>query len=362
MNRRDSVRQLFTSYCLLFHHSLPTTEYMSAIARKFTPFIIFIALIVVIIFLGNRRDFGPQQYGQFILDGIRGGTIYALVALGLVVIHNVTGIVNFAQGAFVMLGAMITADVYSREWPIGDTPKMIVAILIAVVVTTIIGILFERLAIYPARNASPLTLIIITVGAYIVLQGLALIYWGSGAQRLPAFSTLFSENARDTIYRPLGIVIKEQSFWIWGTAAIAMGSLAWFFNRTILGKALRACAINPKAARLMGISPNRMSMLSFALAALIGAIAGVVLAPATSPIYDMGLRLGLKGFVAAIIGGFVSAPAAVIGGIFLGIIENLAAGVTNSGLKDIFAFIILILVLLYRPQGILNNSDVTEKV
>lgn len=335
---------------------------MSNAIRKLSPFLIVIVLIGAILYLGNQKGFGAQQYAQFTIDGIRGGTIYALVALGLVMIHNVTGIVNFAQGAFVMLGAMITADIYGREWPIGDTPKMIVAILIAVVITTIIGILLERLAIYPARNASPLTLIIITVGAYIVLQGIALIYWGSGALRLPAFSTLFSEGARDTIYRPMGVVIKAQSFWIWGTAAIAMGALAWFFDRTILGKALRACAINPKAARLMGISPSRMSMISFAVAALLGAIAGVVLAPATSPIYDMGLRLGLKGFVAAIIGGFVSAPAAVIGGIFLGMIENLAAGVTNSGLKDIFAFIILILVLLYRPQGILNNSDVTEKV
>jgi len=330
--------------------------------RKFGIYIAIAALIAIILFLGNRKGFGGQQYAQFIIDGIRGGTIYALVALGLVVIHNVTGIVNFAQGAFVMLGAMITADIFGRELPISGVPKMIIAIVLAVIITTIIGILFERLAIYPARNASPLTLIIITVGAYIVIQGLALIYWGSGALRLPAFSTLFSDSARDTIYRPLGLFIKAQSFWIWGTAAIAMASLAWFFDRTMLGKALRACAINPKAARLMGISPNRMSMVAFALAALLGAIAGIVLAPATSPIYDMGLRLGLKGFVAAIIGGFVSAPAAVIGGIFLGMIENLAAGVTNSGLKDIFAFIILILVLLYRPQGILNRSETTEKV
>lgn len=335
---------------------------MNDLRRKATPFLILIALITVILYLGSQRNFGPQQYAQFIVDGIRGGTIYALVALGLVVIHNVTGVVNFAQGAFVMLGAMITADVFSQDLPLSDTPKMIVAVIAAVIITTLIGILFERVAIYPARNASPMTLIIITVGAYIAIQGVALIYWGSGALRLPAFSTLFSDSARDTIYRPFGVVVKAQSFWIWGTAAVSMAGLAWFFDRTILGKALRACAINPKAARLMGISPNRMSMVAFGLAALLGAIAGVVLAPATSPIYDMGLRLGLKGFVAAIIGGFVSAPAAVIGGIVLGMVENLAAGVTSSGLKDIFAFIILILVLLYRPQGLLNRSDTTEKV
>lgn len=330
--------------------------------QKLSSWVLLALLVAAILILGGNKGFGTQQYGQFVVDGIRGGTIYALVALGLVVIHNVTGIVNFAQGAFVMLGAMISADVYSREMPIPDGGKLLVAILVAVVITTLIGVLFERLAIYPARNADPLTLIIITVGAYIVIQGIALIYWGSAPLRLPAFTTFMTGEARDHIFRPFGVLIKAQSLWIWGTAAISMVALAWFFGQTLIGKALRACAINRKAARLMGISPNRMSMLAFALAAALGAIGGIVLAPAASPQYNMGLKLGLKGFVAAIVGGFVSAPGAVIGGILLGVIENLAAGVTKSGLKDIFAFIILILVLLYRPQGILNSKQTTEKV
>ncbi|NOX63864.1 MAG: branched-chain amino acid ABC transporter permease [Chloroflexi bacterium] len=320
-------------------------------------------LIALIFWLGGRKNFGLQQYGQLVIDGLRGGTIYALIALGLVTIYNVTGVINFAQGAFVMLGAMVTADLFAREFlPFSPGLNLVAAAILAILFTTAVGVVMERLVIYPVRDASPLTLIIITVGVYIVIQGLALIHWGSGALKIPAFATFFSESTRDTVYRPFGIIIKAQSLWIWATTAVVLIVLYWFFNRTIYGKAFQASAINRTAARLMGISPNKMSLLAFAIAAAVGAIAGIVLGPVTSPTYDMGLKLGLKGFVAAIVGGLVSAPAAVIGGLLLGVVENVAAGVTKSGLKDIFAFIILILVLLYRPQGILTKTKETEKV
>ncbi|MDQ4074770.1 MAG: branched-chain amino acid ABC transporter permease [Chloroflexota bacterium] len=332
-------------------------------ARRVISVFVLIVLMGTIYLLGAQKNFGLQQYGQLTLDGIRGGTIYALIALGFVVIYNVTGIINFAQGAFVMLGAMITADLFGRELlAFSPAVNLVVAILAAILITTLVGVLVERLVIYPARDASPLTLIIITVGVYIVLQGIALMIWGTGALRLPAFSTFFTDAARDPTFRPFGIVVKAQSFWIWGTTIVTLAALAWFFDRTLLGKAFRACAVNREAARLMGIRTNRMSMLAFAIAAALGAIGGIVLAPVTSPLYDMGLQLGLKGFVAAIVGGLVSAPAAVIGGILLGVVENVVAGVTKSGLKDIFAFIILILILIYRPQGILTETRETEKV
>jgi branched-chain amino acid transport system permease protein len=151
-------------------------------------------------------------------------------------------------------------------------------------------------------------------------------------------------------------MIKAQSLWIWGTTALILAALATFFDRTILGKAVRACAVNRRAAQLMGISPGRMSLLAFVLAAALGAIGGIVLAPATTPMYDMGLKLGLKGFVAAIVGGLVSTPGAVVGGLLLGILENLGAGVTKAGLKDVFAFVVLILILLFRPQGIIGRG------
>jgi branched-chain amino acid transport system permease protein len=130
-----------------------------------------------------------------------------------------------------------------------------------------------------------------------------------------------------------------------------------FLERTIMGKALRACAVNRRAAQLMGINPSRMSMLSFAIAAALGAIGGIVLGPVTRPIYDMGLMLGLRGFVAAIMGGLVSAPGAVIGGLVLGVVENVAAGVTNPTYKSVISFIILIAILLFRPQGIIGRGE-----
>jgi branched-chain amino acid transport system permease protein len=154
-------------------------------------------------------------------------------------------------------------------------------------------------------------------------------------------------------------MVKSQSIWIWSVVAVVLVALALFFNHTMTGKALKACAINRRAAQLMGISPSRMSLLAFSLAAALGAISGIVLAPATRPSYDMGLMLGLKGFVAAIMGGLISAPGAVVGGIVLGVAENVGAGILSAGYKDIVVFTILILILLFRPQGFIKQSGNT---
>jgi len=246
-----------------------------------------------------------------------------------------------------------------------------------VIVVGLIGAVMERFAIAPARNSPQLTLIIITVGVYTIMWGAALLLWGPEGYQLPAFSTL---DSRDQILRfgqvvmdgstswifggadlPkgaefAGVMIKAQSLWIWGTTLIVLLGLGYFFERTVLGKAFRACAVNRRAARLVGVSPSRMSLLAFVVAAALGAIAGIVLAPATTPMYDMGLKPGLKGFVAAIMGGLVSSPGAVAGGILLGILENVGAGVTKAGFRDMFAFIILILILVLRPHGIFGGG------
>ncbi len=313
-----------------------------------------VILVAIILYLGSQKGFGPVQYVQLIVDGIRGGSIYALIALGFVVVFNVTGIINFAQGGFVMSGAMIAVAVNELELPLHPGVKLALAVIVGVVLTTIIGALMERLTIFPARHSHVLTLIIITVGVYIFMQGAALLIWGADPNVLPAFSTLALE---DHILRFGGVMIKAQSLWIWATVAVVLMALAFFFERTLLGKALRACSINRRAAELMGINPSRMSLLAFSLAAALGAIGGIVLSPATRPMYDMGLRLGLKGFIAAIMGGLVSSPGAVVGGVLLGMLENVAAGVTKAGFKDIFALIILILVLLFRPQGIIGGGE-----
>jgi branched-chain amino acid transport system permease protein len=323
-----------------------------------------LALFALVLFLGHRKHFGPQHYTQLAIDGIRGGSIYALIALGFVVIHSVTGIINFAQGEFVMLGAMLCVTVFHSELPLftsfGPTSKMVLAVFLAVVGTTLIGGVLERIAIYPARRASAVALIIITIGATIAIRALALIIWGTRPYFVPAFTTLKME---DLTLRLGGVIVKAQSFWIWGTVAVVLVALAFFFERTMLGKALRACAINRRAAQLMGINPSRMSLLAFSLAAALGAVGGMVMAPTTRPMYDMGLMLGLKGFVAAIMGGLISSPGAVVGGIVLGVAENIGAGVTSAGYKNIIVFVILILILLFRPQGFIGGGErATEEV
>ncbi len=318
-------------------------------SRMVITVVIVVLLLSLIFYLGSRKNFQAEQYVQLTLDGLSGGSIYALIALGFVVIHSVTGIINFAQGEFVMLGAMFSVTFYNLDLPLPPALKLGLAIFLAIAGTTLVGLLLERAAIYPARHSPVVALIIITIGATIAVRAVALLIWGTQSYVLPAFSTLQLE---DMTLRAGGLVLKAQSFWIWGIGAVILIALFLFFERTLMGKALRACAINRRAAQLMGISPNRMSLLSFGLAAAIGAVGGVALAPATRPTYDMGLILGLKGFVAAIMGGLVSAPGAVLGGLLLGIVENVGAGVTSAGTKDIIAFAILVLLLLFRPQGL----------
>ncbi|MBN1978830.1 MAG: branched-chain amino acid ABC transporter permease [Anaerolineae bacterium] len=317
-----------------------------------------VALIVLIVFLGSRKNLQPRHYIQLTIDGVRGGSIYALMALGFVMVYSVTGIINFAQGEFVMLGAMICLTVNSLDLPLPPALKLAIAIVVGVLATTLIGIAMERLAIYPARRSPPVTLIIITIGVTITLRASALLAWGADPYVLPAFTTQVLE---DHIFRfsgPSGdVILQAQSLWIWGTLIVVLVVLYVFLERTIMGKALRACAVNRRAAQLMGINPSRMSMLSFAIAAALGAIGGIVLGPVTRPIYDMGLMLGLRGFVAAIMGGLVSAPGAVIGGLVLGVVENVAAGVTNPTYKSVISFIILIAILLFRPQGIIGGGE-----
>jgi branched-chain amino acid transport system permease protein len=314
-----------------------------------------VILVAIIILLAYRNNYGPKAFAQWTIDGIRGGSIYALVGLGFVIIHSVTGVINFAQGEFVMLGAMLTASVYGVDMPLPPAVKLVVAIIASVAIVTLVGILLERGAIYPARGANVVTLIIITIGATIAIRATALIIWGTRARIVPAFTNL---QQNDVILRPFGLTLGAQSFWIWATVGVVLFGLLYFFERTIMGKALRGCAVNRRAAELMGINPSRMSLLAFAMAAALGAIGGVVFGPVTRPQYDMGLVFGLKGFVAAIMAGMVSPLGAVLGGLITGVAENVGAGVTGLyGYKDLIAFVILILILLFRPQGLIGGGD-----
>jgi branched-chain amino acid transport system permease protein len=277
--------------------------------------------------------YGPSDYLQFALSGLSTGCIYVLIALGLITIYNVTGIINLAQGEFVMLGAMLAVVFQKLHLP------PVVAFALAVLGATLIGVLTERVTIRPARRAPEVTLIIITIGTSIAIRGMALLFWGTSSYSLPEFSP-------GAPLHILGAVVSRQRLWIVGAAAAVLVLLYLFFEYTLLGKAVRACSINRLAAETLGIDTTRMSALAYGLGAALGAVAGIVIAPLTLVSYDMGLSLGLKGFVVAIMGGMVSAPAAVLGGLLLGVLESFASGLLSSGLKDAVAFLILFVVLL----------------
>lgn len=280
---------------------------------------------------------------QYILGGLTMGGIYALVAVGFVIIHNVTGIINFAQGEFVMLGAMFMVTLTG----VGLPPPA--AVILSVILVMLVVGLIEVGAIRSAKRASPVSLVIITIGISTVLRGAALLIWGTNPYKVAEF----------TPGGPIhigGAAIGPQVLWVIGTTALALALTFFLFEYTYFGKALRACVVNKYAAQLMGISPGKMSLFAFALSAALSALAGIVFSPITFATYDMGLMLGLKGFVAAVIGGLYSTPGAVFGGLTLGIIESLGAGFVSSGYKDGIAFVILLLVLFLKPEGLFSTS------
>lgn len=285
-------------------------------------------------------DYGFSDYLQLFISGASTGCIYVLIALGLIFIYNVTGVINLAQGEFAMLGAMLGVVFYKLHLPLG------VSALISVILVVGIGALIQRATIYPARHAPEVSVIMITIGTAIAVRGLALLIWGTTPYSLPDFTHGSPINL-------WGAILSRQRLWIVGTAAIVLLLLYLFFEFTLLGKAVRACSINRQTAELAGIDTQAMAILAYGLGAGTSAIAGIVIAPLTLVNYNMGLTLGLKGFVVAIMGGMTSAPAAVIGGLLLGILESFTSGLLSSGIKEAVAFVVLFIVLLGRtlPLG-----------
>lgn len=281
------------------------------------------------------------QWVQFVAGGLTVGAIYALVALGFSIIFNASRVINFAQGEFVMIGGMSAVSLVAAGAP------MPVAILGAVAVSGVVGLLLERLAVGQARNADVVTLIIITIGASIFLRGLAQLVWDKRIHPLPALSG-------DAPISILGATIVPQSLWVIGVTVVIVALLSWFFNRTLAGKAMLATSYNRFAAQLVGIEVRRVLFASFGLAAALGAIAGVLIAPITFTSYDTGIMLGLKGFAAAILGGLGNFAGAIAGGLVLGLLESLGAGYVSSAYKDVIAFVIILAVLFVRPDGILG--------
>ncbi|WP_413208095.1 branched-chain amino acid ABC transporter permease [Rhodospirillum sp. A1_3_36] len=282
---------------------------------------------------------------QFTFSGLTVGAVYALVALGFTIIYNASDVVNFAQGEFVMIGGMST--VFLREAGL----PLVLAALLAILVTTVIGVLLDKLALARAKQASVLSLVIITIGASIFLRGSAQLVFDKQLHGLPAFA------GEDPLVL-MGATILPQSLLVLAGAAVIFAGLWVFFNRSRTGKAVLATANNRLAARLVGIDTAFVMALSFGLSAAIGAAAGVLITPLTLTSYDVGLMLALKGFAAAMLGGLGNPFGALVGGLAIGLVEAFGAGYLSSEYKDASAFLVILLVLFLMPRGLFGKKTV----
>jgi branched-chain amino acid transport system permease protein len=285
---------------------------------------------------------------QLFVSGITLGAIYALVALGFTTIYRASKVINFAQGEFVMLGGMTTAFLMR----VVGLPYLASGVL-TVAIVIVIGLALQRLVIHPLRKSSVLILLMATLGASIFISNTAGLTFGTLPQTLPPFSGMGPISLGD-------LPIAPQSLWVLGATFLLLGLLYLLSHRTFIGRAMEASSTEPLGADLVGISRNFVALLSFGVSAGVGAIAGIFITPLFFTKYNTGALLGLKGFVAAVVGGWGKNSGAVMGGFILGIIESLGVGVIASGYKDALAFLVLLIILYVRPTGILGTTDILE--
>ena len=335
-------------------------------------------------------------------EGLTNGAIYALMALGIVVLYSVTGVINVAQGEFVMLAALSVASLRAGQvpgtvylvvaglvlWAVYDviaklrlgqplralwaavaplaaaaaaylivvvaarsSLPYLVVILLAILLTTALGPICYRVIIQPLPRASVLVFLIMTIGLHLALTGFGLAFWGPQPYTIPPFQ------GGSLRFGP--VRLDGQDLWLFGVSALLLAGLWYFFSRTLWGKALRAAAVNRLGARLSGISVVRAGSVAFTLSVFLSAVAGVLITPITKMVYDFGFMLGLKGFVGAIIGGLTNPAIAVLGALFVGVAEQFSAFYVSSAYKDVLVFLLIIPVLLLRS---LKHLDFEEHV
>jgi len=284
--------------------------------------------------------------GQSIISGIGIGAVYGLIGIGFCVIYNATGIVNFAQGAFVMLGGMLTQAAMTR---LGLA--LPIAALLAIAAVAVCGVVLERVVVRPLwnRGSTMFVMILATLAAQIVIERVTQIAAGDQPRTLPMFTD------RPPL-RLLGFAVNFQFLWIAGCSALVIGALALFFSSTKTGKAMRACSIDREAAALQGIRVPRMLALAFALSAALGAFAGILITPTQYTAFNVGVPFAISGFIAAIVGGFGRPFGAFAGGILLGVAQALAIVFLGAAFKNIAALSILLLFLFVRPTGLLGPA------
>lgn len=280
---------------------------------------------------------------QYFFSGLTKGGIYAMVAIGFNLIYSATGVLNFAQGEFVMLGGMIAVT-------LALFVPLPVAVVVAVVSVAVIGCLLELSFFRKLRRHSILHMIIITIGLAILIQEAALHVWDEKVRSLP----YFTGNEISSI-RIFGAAISPQVLWVLGSVGVSVIALHVFLKYTLRGRAMRACSSNPEAAMLAGINLSNMRTLAFGLSAGLGALAGCMISPMTMTHYEMGTPLAIKGFAAAMLGGMGNPMAAVAGGLLVGIIEAASVSVLPAAYSDVTAFAVLLAVLFFRPHGLFGK-------
>jgi len=285
---------------------------------------------------------------QMVAAGLAMGSIYALVALGFVLIFNAVNVVNFAQGEFAMVPAFVAVWLMSSL----NIPFALTCV-ITVIFMGVFGIVFQRIAYYPLRHRSFLPVVISTIGVGIFLKNGAQIIFGAEPLSMPRPTSATALNM-------LGVFVDPQYIVIILCTLVLLGFQHFFFEKTMLGKKMLATAQDKQMARLLGIRVGKMIAITFAYSSILGAVAGILVGPIFFVTKEMGAMIGLKAFCSAILGGFGSVPGAILGGLFLGVIEVFASYYISSAYRDAFAFIILILVLLLRPQGFFGEK-IAEK-
>lgn len=285
----------------------------------------------------------PSDLLQHFFSGLTLGSIYAIVGLSFNIVYKAGKIINLAQGQFVVLGGLVMVSFYS-----GLKLPLPLAFLLTMVTVTAFALLVARAVVFPVKDAQSSTLIVITVGLAIFLEGGASLLWGKESFSLPPFSS-------GQPFRIARATIMPQTLWVIGGAVFVAGSLALFFSDTMLGKAIRASAANSLGARVVGISHGRVVLSTFALGAAVGALAGILITPTTLMEYNRGFLILLKAIAAVALGGLGNLPGAVIAGFIIGLAEAFAAGYISSRFKDVLALSLLLLILFTRQTGLLSR-------
>ena len=286
------------------------------------------------------------EWLQLLVSGITLGAIFSLVALGFVTIYRTSKVVNMAQGSFVMLGTLFAYSLLNElGWPFWLSG------LVSIVGVIVVGVLMFQIVLKPMLKAPPAAMILLTIAISVLIENLALLKWGGYGLAIPPFTGEKSLWVGE-------VAIPPQTLWVVGITAAVLLALYLLNSRTLLGKQMTATATRPAAASLCGISTTLMIIVAFAISAGIGAIGGVSMGSVIPIAFTTGGLIGLNGFVAAILGGWGSSSGAVVGGFTLGILESLFTGIVPAGYKDALAFVLLIVVVYFRPSGLLGTPSV----